>query len=77
MTHLDGLKPTTIKKSTPARDKFNQFVVKEGADSDNPRSTTVSTELNVGSTDRILQAVKNSQDVFQRVRIYRVLKRKI
>lgn len=77
MTSLDGLKPASIKKSTPARGKFNQFVVKEGVGPDNPRSTTVSTKLNAGSIDGILQAVENTQDVFQRVRIYRVLKRMV
>lgn len=77
MTFYDGLKPASIKKSTQARGKFNQFVVKKGVGPDNPRSTTVSTKLNAGSIDGILQAVENTQDVFQRVRIYRVLKRKV
>lgn len=77
MTPPARLKPAAVKKTPLATDKFNQFVAEERAGPDNPRSTMVSSELNVGSTDRILQAVKSSEDVFQRVRIYMELKRKV
>lgn len=68
ITPPNELKPNPIKKSLLARDKLDQFVVGVGNGSGNASSITFSTELNVGSSDVMLQTTKNSIAVFQRVR---------